>query len=855
MKNTVRDSCFIASIFVLLSVGNACSDEPAPTLPTAEEPPAVELQEAYHDKIRENPYPKADNKIYLNPCPLIVPQQMKTGKLLQFALSTRQDFAESHTTLSEAVEWCMYNPHKILENGVWYWRFRNIDASGSAGEWSDTYQFEITDDIPRFVTPPFTTFYNNLPHNHPRLKCYFDNELPEARQRASSHPEYNAMLGRARTALRKEYTTMGDLHVWDISSTLCNEMMYLHDAWLLTLDEQYLTKAHEIITQLLAYPVSDQLLFSDNFLATNVGRCYLKRYDLLMGRLNQQEKAAIEDVMIRIMRKYYKVHCGSKENHIFDNHFWQQNMRVFFQIALMLYDKTEYKDEIRLMMEFYYELWTARAPASGFNRDGAWQNGISYYGTNIQTLHYMPMLLSYICKVDFMKHPWYQNAGKALAYTWQPESKNIGFGDGNEKLESPGRVQIGFADFLARETGDPYAGWLAAQSSKALHDDILMRLYRIVRDKTTYNTTLPENAPKFTWHQDIGEVMMHSDLGNTKKNLALGFRSSIFGSGSHTVSNQNAFQLIYKGADVYRSTGYYLNFEDAHNLMSYRHSRAHNTILVNGIGQPFTTKGYGNINCAMGGQHITYCSGDASHAYASLTDDPMWIKSLEKAGIEQTPENGFGITPLTKYYRHIAMLHPDIVVIYDELEASEAVQWNWLLHSPTQFIIDNNNRKLTTTNNNKAFSAVTHLYCNDNMHLTQTDLFVVPPKPVYDPQYPNQWHMTANVEGCDKTRILAIIQVIPDNAPTQEISRNGNVFHCDSWSIRAEMDASNPPELYISSTETPTVLSYGSGHLILGGEEYYRKYTRSYVLYDEQNGKYETTEMINYVPGSTRTLP
>ena len=55
--------------------------------------------------------------------------------------------------------------------------------------------------------------------------------------------------------------------------------------------------------------------------------------------------------------------------------------------------------------------------------------------------------------------------------------------------------------------------------------------------------------------------------------------------------------------------------------------------------------------------------------------------------------------------------------------------------------------------------------------------------------------MTANVEGCDKTRILAIIQVIPDNAPTQEISRNGNVFHCGSWSIRAEMDASNRPEL------------------------------------------------------------
>ena len=108
------------------------------------------------------------------------------------------------------------------------------------------------------------------------------------------------------------------------------------------------------------------------------------------------------------------------------------------------------------------------------------------------------------------------------------------------------------------------------------------------------------------WYKDAGEVAMHSAPEDTGKDLALSFRSSTFGSGSHTTASQNAFNLLYKGVDVYRSTGYYQNFSDAHNLMSYRHTRAHNSLLVNGIGQPYSTEGYGSVTRAMGGQHISY---------------------------------------------------------------------------------------------------------------------------------------------------------------------------------------------------------------------------------------------------------
>ena len=40
------------------------------------------------------------------------------------------------------------------------------------------------------------------------------------------------------------------------------------------------------------------------------------------------------------------------------------------------------------------------------------------------------------------------------------------------------------------------------------------------------------------------------------------------------------------------------------------------------------------------------------------------------------------------------MLHPYTVVIYDELESSENVRWDWLLHIPVEFDIDQKNGKM-----------------------------------------------------------------------------------------------------------------------------------------------------------------
>ncbi|MCS2584604.1 heparinase II/III-family protein [Bacteroides sp. BFG-551] len=51
------------------------------------------------------------------------------------------------------------------------------------------------------------------------------------------------------------------------------------------------------------------------------------------------------------------------------------------------------------------------------------------------------------------------------------------------------------------------------------------------------------------------------------------------------------------------NAGYYQNYSDAHAILQYRNTRGHNTVMINNIGQPFTTRAYGNITRALNGDN------------------------------------------------------------------------------------------------------------------------------------------------------------------------------------------------------------------------------------------------------------
>lgn len=848
MKNLI----YLLIALSTLLLGGSCSsykfEEPLPL----KEEETTEKTDLYHDYIRQHPYPKVDNELFLNPPPLIVPEQMKTEKFLQFALSRSADFAEAQTVLSTAAPWCMYNPHRVLESGTWYWRFRPVTADGTLGEWSDTYQFDITDELPKFATPTAETFRQNLPARHPRLYCFLDEKAAAARPRLAAHPEYTHLTSRARSALKADFTDIASYYRnKETTVELNNYTNYLFQAYYLTGETRYSDKMLEIIGRLTACPPTDKELFGSNFISTNIAIAHIRIYDLLYDRLPADQRTATEELLMKVLRLYYKAQLASEENSLFDSHFWQQNLRVLFQTAYMLFDKPTYKAEVTPILEYYYELWTARAPGTGYNRDGVWHNSATYFNSNVETLYYMPSLFSHLTGGDFLQHPWYQSVGRAMVYTWPIGSANCGFGDGSETTDTPYRVRIAFADFIARHLNDGYARWYAGQDVAYLRTDYLLRMERMV-DPTLYDSEQPQDVDKMIWYKDAGEAVMHSDLMNIDQNLSLSFRSSRYGCSQHTFANQNAFNVLYKGANVFRNTGYYLKYASPHHITSYRHTRAHNTLLVNGIGQSFTPKAYGNILRGIGGDHITYCLGDASRAYSDTCDLDVWVDHFKAAGITQTPENGFGATPLTKYLRHVWMLHPNIVVIYDELEASEPVRWDWLLHSSTAFNITPNELIINTVNREKSFASQSQLFSGEPFSFSQTDRFVIPPTDTPNPAYPNQWHLNATVESSRANRFLFIMQVYDAAQSPSHLYRDGNNFTIGNWRIHAQMNPGEPASVSITNSTKPVMFSYGKGDVTLPDKVYQRTQPFSSVLYDEFKGVTEVQEQTDFLPKHTR---
>lgn len=812
-------------------------------------------RERIHENVRETYYPQAGHQLYINPSPLLIPESRKKTGLHQFELSSDRNFAKGKTVTSEPKPWMFFNPHRTLDKGTWYWRERSI-KDGNPSEWSDVYSFEVTGDEPQFVTPSFDKFFCNMPKGYPRLYCFLEKDLKEARPSVTSHPEYKEMTNRANMGLKYEVP----LNPYSDAGKIATMVNYLHTAYEATSDKQYADKMLEIVRAYIqAVPDRDRM--KNDFYAGDVIFALTHIYDSCYGRLSADERPALKSLILDLAKFHHdEARNGIEEVHVFDNHFWQRTYREMLQVSLLFADTDEWARET---LEYCYELWTARAPASGFNRDGEWHNGTGYFNANTKTLYYVPSLFSYVTGSDFLQHPWYRNAGMALLYNWPVGTMAAGFGDQNEKWSEPDRQRMALVDYLARELNDPYAAWYASHCAKLVRADYDTRIYRMARGRFTYpnEKSLPTGAPKALWMMDIGQVAAHSALQNTSRNLFLSFRSSQFGSGSHTLADQNSFNLHFRGVPVYRSTGYYLNFSDAHNIMSYRHTRASNSILVNGIGQPFTTRAYGKVTRMLNGENITYALGDASNAYCGISEYPMWENNFRNAGLTQTPDNGFGKTPLTKYRRHIFLLHPYTVVIYDELEASEPVRWDWLLHSPVQFSIDEKNCILKTRNDAKEFSAVAQLFSDTPCTITQTDQFAAAPnvakyaKKGTEANYVNQWHMTAAYQECPATRILTVIKILPDGSEAEKkVYRKGNSFTYERWQIDAEMDPSKPAAISIVNTRNNATFNMGYGNVEIDGKTYKRHEEGSSVLYDNIDGEWIIHEMSDYEPQPTGKL-
>jgi hypothetical protein len=687
--------------------------DPSKAIPllTANENKTEKLPGTLYEEWRITPAPNSGKSVSVNPPALLWPSEKKMHNknvMYRVYLSKDPSFPEGKTFVGEKQKFCLFNSHKKLEPGVWYWKYDIIeqDKTHSPG----TYSFVVKPETTVFETPLFKDFLAQISKNHPRVMNQ-GRDIELIRKKAPNHLLYKEILLMGEKALKAEIyrgpvTDKNEAIAKALTKKTGNEVdryLNLLEAYVLSGNKAMLNALIERTNVLLTWPTND-------LLGSEVLMSLAKGYDILFDDLDSKMK----DSMLKIIGRQIDIGLsdwpGNIEARQVENHFWQVALCGNFTASLAtLHDL---KSSIK-MLEYTYELFIARFPNLA-TQEGGWAEGIGYFGVNKSAIVDMAVLLKKVGGVDVFKMNWYKNLADYFTYFAPVNGRISGFGDMHDRVGS-GNVGHAMMLVVGMENQDDKALFRLSTLMKAKRTDTeseewidkelrqIEPWYQIVNDiNFDRNKILPpkkmESAKVF---YGTGEAAMHTDVLNSGDNTAVYFRSSPFGAKGHMHANQNCFNISRKGEPLFYSSGYYTTFADPHSLTSYRHTRAHNGILVNGFGQSFGHEGYGWIKRFINGAQLSYVCGDATMAYRPMVDE-QFLELNSKNNIQQTPEFGFGDAKLKLFERHMIFVHPATLIVYDVLESEEPAEWSFLLHSMKKPELDDHGILMLNTGMNYA---------------------------------------------------------------------------------------------------------------------------------------------------------
>ncbi len=803
-----------------------------------------------HPRFRENPKPAEGNVAATNPPVMLCPLLSGKTTRYSFRLSQDKEFKDASTMQANDLPYAIFNPHQLLEPGTWYWQYKYNEDN-----WLSLQSFQVTSASAIFDTPSPRRLIEKVPLDHPRV--FLAENIRSFRQRVAENADANVIIKKADAllSLAPPRESMGIPDLREATTKVQQKKLALDaskrlgaaagkgpkifcEAYILTGEEKYAKAAIRWATEIASWDpngVSMTNNFGDSECMLVMAYTYDACYDLLS---DQQKTALLKSITIRGNR-FYNLWVNMLEAKVFSGHVWQHILHRLFQTSLAtLHDIPEASQ----WLTYIYEVWLARAPVLGPD-DGGWWNGTHYAELNGLTLLDIPMTLQHYTGVDFIRSPFYENNPYWLLYAFPPNSYSEGFGNGTEKQFGQKLGMLGYADALSRITGNPYAAWYVDQHlnalDKTLIDDDEFRWFRLKwklpdRPKALSNFDLPQ-ARAFP---ETGTVNMHTDSLDPSQNLMVSMRASPYGSTSHSHSDQNSFNIQYGGKKLFYNSGYRPSMGVPHYNEWFKATIGHNTVLIDGKGQPTgSAESYGWLPRFLHGAQISYALGDASMAYDNEKEEP------QKAG-------------LTRFRRHIVLLRPSTIVIYDELEADHHAVWSWLIHSHDEITLDKENQQIqnaTTTARSQVNLFGTHPL--DIELSTKFDPEPVNFRNLTDEDgnilvYKDQWHIYAKSSG-KATRYLAVFQVKPqaDKRVFEQLQRGESGWiSAGNWKIQAELDASKPASFEITSTDGSSAIMYGKEQIKAGDNTYQPEYTGSTLLVEKINGKMVVKEGIDKVP-------
>ena len=124
---------------------------------------------AIHPERRIVASPRGGEVVTVNPPPLLWPVISSPDVRYEVRLSQTEDFSHTATIQAKNLRWAMFNPHRKLAAGTWYWQYRTTRRSKLEPKWSRVFRFDVTDAARLSLTPPASQMIASVPHQHPRI--------------------------------------------------------------------------------------------------------------------------------------------------------------------------------------------------------------------------------------------------------------------------------------------------------------------------------------------------------------------------------------------------------------------------------------------------------------------------------------------------------------------------------------------------------------------------------------------------------------------------------------------------------------------------------------------------------------
>ena len=336
--------------------------------------------------------------------------------------------------------------------------------------------------------------------------------------------------------------------------------------------------------------------------------------------------------------------------------------------ALVLKGEGVVPDEtIKRWLSYSLDICTGIFPYYGRN-DGSWAEGVFYSAS--YTKWYLPFYaaIERFTGKSMLNRPFFHRYTNFLIHFCDHKYENHPFCDCY--YETP--LSEAWPGFFAQNPFTVYAGKFGPELAKkrcreySKHDIFYLHLLdNFIPTLKAEKTSLAEEPSDVAVFPEGGFIAMHTDL-NDENDICVMARASKFAPDSHRHQDQGSFALFCGGTSLISPSGYYgIGCGSNHHVGWTRKSKAHNVILVDGLGQDKV-----NILESVGkfvevDKENKVCVMDMSTAYPNIT---KWQRTLS--------------------------LSNEGLVVSDIIESNEDVEITYCLHTLSVPKANGNNIKV-----------------------------------------------------------------------------------------------------------------------------------------------------------------